>query len=218
MLTLYGKVFIMNSNSAAENLQVIRTLMERSALYRRALGPIMMLAGCMGLLAAAIGFVARIESLPAFGGFWMSVGVVVLCLAFFMVRREAIKEGEAFWSPPTRRVTAALMVPLLAGLVIGVVIAFGPGATPSGVWRLLPVWLLFYGCALHAAGFFTPGGVRVLGGMFVLGGCVFFGALNWCGWAPVAVCAHGVMGAFFGGLQLAFGLWLRFTGKDRNAA
>jgi hypothetical protein len=208
----------MNSTSAAENLQVIRTLMERATLYRRALAPIMVLAGCAGLLAAAAGWLVKIESVAAFGIYWMAVGVIVLGIAYFMTRRQAIKEGEPFWSPPTRRVTAALMAPLLAGLVIGVVIAFGLGAGQSGVWRLLPVWMLFYGCALHAAGFFTPRGVRGLGIVFVLGGCALFGALNWCGCALAPIYAHGVMGAFFGGLHLAFGLYLRFTDKDGNAA
>ena len=35
----------MNTNWAEENLKAIRTLMERSAVYRRALGPIMLMAG-----------------------------------------------------------------------------------------------------------------------------------------------------------------------------
>src|SRR6266540_1083328 len=38
----------MESNWAAENLRVIRTLMERSAVYRRALAPLMLLAGGTG--------------------------------------------------------------------------------------------------------------------------------------------------------------------------
>ena len=36
----------METNWAAEQLQTIRTLMERSAVYRRALAPIMLFAGC----------------------------------------------------------------------------------------------------------------------------------------------------------------------------
>ena len=39
----------MESNWAAEHLQTIRTLMERSAIYRRALAPIMLFAGLTGL-------------------------------------------------------------------------------------------------------------------------------------------------------------------------
>src|SRR6266446_9747026 len=39
----------MESNWAAEHLQVIRTLMERSAVYRRALAPIMIFNGIVGV-------------------------------------------------------------------------------------------------------------------------------------------------------------------------
>jgi len=46
----------MESNWAAEHLQVIRTLMERSALYRRALAPIMIFNGVVGLAAAGLGW------------------------------------------------------------------------------------------------------------------------------------------------------------------
>ncbi len=45
----------METNWAAEQLQTIRTLMERSAVYRRALAPIMLFVGFVGVLAAAIG-------------------------------------------------------------------------------------------------------------------------------------------------------------------
>ena len=58
----------MEPHSAAADLQVIRTLMERSALYRRALAPIMMLAGVMGLAGGVLCVVVPLymaESLPA---------------------------------------------------------------------------------------------------------------------------------------------------------
>ena len=45
----------MQSDWAAENLQVIRTLMERSAIYRRALGPMTTFAGGLGTAAAIAG-------------------------------------------------------------------------------------------------------------------------------------------------------------------
>ena len=45
----------MDTSWAAENLQTIRTLMERSALYRRALAPIMTYNGVVGCVAAVIG-------------------------------------------------------------------------------------------------------------------------------------------------------------------
>ena len=45
----------MEANWATDHLQVIRTLMERSALYRRALAPIMLTCGVIGIAAATAG-------------------------------------------------------------------------------------------------------------------------------------------------------------------
>ena len=53
---LYCKVGSMNDDSAAERLLVIRTLMERAAIYRRALAPIMGLLGALGSVAGALGW------------------------------------------------------------------------------------------------------------------------------------------------------------------
>ena len=128
----------MESNWAAEHLQVIRTLMERSALYRRALAPIMIFNGVVGLAAAALGWALKIGSPRAFILFWAGVSVVALAGSFLLVRRQALKESEPFWSPPTRRVTQALLPPLAAGLMIGAVICgasgFGPGQSRRA-WR-----------------------------------------------------------------------------------
>ena len=54
----------MDSNWAGEHLQVIRTLMERSAIYRRTLAPIMLLLGILGLLAAARWFSVWSQGAP----------------------------------------------------------------------------------------------------------------------------------------------------------
>ena len=48
----------MQTDWASENLQVIRTLMERSAVYRRALAPVMGLVGATGIAAGVLGVVS----------------------------------------------------------------------------------------------------------------------------------------------------------------
>src|SRR5262245_55796210 len=102
----------MESNWAADHLQVIRTLMERSALYRRALAPVMIYTGTLGVLAAVAGYVLEIPASRSFIVYWAVIAVLALAGAFLLVRRQALKEGEPFWSPPTRRVTQALLPPL----------------------------------------------------------------------------------------------------------
>ncbi len=68
-VTLYYKA-TMQSEQATEHLQVIRTLMERSAMYRRALAPIMLYVGVVGLVAAFAGWKLEIRQPQWFIGFW----------------------------------------------------------------------------------------------------------------------------------------------------
>ena len=121
----------MQSNWAADHLQIIRTLMERSALYRRALAPIMIFAGVVGLGAAALGWALKISQPASFVAYWYVVGLIGLCGAFLLMRRQAWKQAEPFWSPPTRRVAQAFLPPLTAGFLLGVMALLTPSAPSS---------------------------------------------------------------------------------------
>src|SRR5690242_8662716 len=111
----------MEPNWAAEHLQTIRTLMERSALYRRALAPIFTFVGAAGIVAAIVGWL-KVESIAAFGVYWMAVSLVAIAGALMLVRSQALKHGEKFWSPPTRRIAQAILPALLIGLVLGIAV------------------------------------------------------------------------------------------------
>jgi len=213
----------METNWAADHLQTIRTLMERSALYRRALAPIMTFAGTLGVLAAVFGCLLKIDSPRPFILYWMAVGIVAFSGSLLLVRRQALKDAEAFWSPPTRRVAHALMPPLFSGFVIGVVLHVHVATADPPLGRVLsmlwlPVgWVVLYGCAMCAAGFFTPRGLRIFGWAFILGGCGLF-AVGIPDWVSRLYFAHGIMGGFFGALHLAYGAYLYLTEKGKNAA
>ena len=205
----------MNPNWAEENLQTIRTLMERSALYRRALAPIMFLAGAMGVLAAAAGLILRLESNRAFGALWLSTAIIAVAGAFLIARRQALKDSEPFWSPPTRRVTQALVPPLFAGLCMGGLVLIICPRDIEVIAALL--WALFYGCALHAAGFFMPRGIRWFGWCFILSSCALLYILM-LAQIDFPINGHWLMGFFFGVLHLAYGAYLYLTEKGKNAA
>jgi hypothetical protein len=222
----------MSEHWAAENLRVIRTLMERSALYRRALAPVMTFAGAIGIIAALVGVFLHVESEPKFISYWCGVALVGLAGAFVLVRRQALKSAEAFWSPPTRRVATALLPCLTAGLLVGiwflVICAQSPTADPPtgmaedrGLMIVLSsIWAVFYGCALHAAGFFTSR-FALLAWIFIVGG---FGLLSGYGGAPAGSpdarwqTGHWFIGLWFGCLQLAYAIYLYFTEKRETGA
>src|SRR5437016_1185714 len=75
----------MGSNWAAEHLQVIRTLMERSAIYRRALAPIMIFNGIVGVAGGILGALLKIDSTKGFIGFWAGAGLLALGGSFLLV-------------------------------------------------------------------------------------------------------------------------------------
>ena len=188
--------------------------MERSAVYRRALAPISLFAGWLGVFTALGGLVFHFDTLRAFGCLWLAAAVVAVVGAFLIARRQAIKQGEPFWSPPTRRVAQALAPPLTAGLCLGVAFVV---AGEANDYTLALCWLLFYGCALHAAGFFMPRGVKWFGWIYISLACaclLFFAVAQ----PEIAISAHWFMGFFFGALHLAYGAYLFLTEKGKNAA
>jgi hypothetical protein len=206
----------MESNWATEHLQVIRTLMERAAVYRRALAPIMLFVGVVGVLAALGGIAMRVESMRTFGGLWLGTAVVVVAGAFLIARRQALKDREPFWSPPTRRVAQALLPPLMAGLLFSIVLlVFDVGQMR---WLFIFPNVLFYGCAVHSAGFFMPRGMKLFAWLFITLGGLALLVIPMVQNDANATLDHALMGFFFGVLHLAYGAYLYLTEKGKNAA
>jgi hypothetical protein len=207
----------MQTDWAAENLKVIRTLMERNAVYRRALAPLMGAVGLTGLAAAVVGALLQGRTARAFAAFWLVVALICIAEAFCLIRRQALKESESFWSPPTRRVVQAVSPAFFAGLMGGVIFLWLEPGGALAVWWLVPGWMALYGCGLHAAGFFMPRGFRLFGWAFIVGGCLAGTALC-LGGPPSIPMANWAMGALFGGAHLAYGVYLHFTEQRGNAA
>lgn len=208
----------MDSEWAAQNLQTIRVLMERTALYRRALAPIMVSVGCVGTGAALLGWKLEVLEPRVFIFYWLGVALGACGLALVLVRRQAIQAAEPMWSAPARRVVQAALPPLVAGLGGSLaLLTLLPGLKHASahldqvaglLW--LPLgWVVLYGCALHAAGFFIPRGIRFFGWFFIIGGCLLFAGgvpnLDRSGFP------HAIMGIFFGLLHQAYGVYLYLT-------
>jgi hypothetical protein len=203
----------MEPNWATENLQVIRTLMERATIYRRALAPIMLTAGLLGIAGGIAGWLLHFDSPRSFALFWSVICMVGIAAAFMLVRRQALKAAEPFWSPPTRRVTQAVLPSFFAGLFTVAALFLPRWSDPLQAWWPPLLWMIFYGCALHAAGFFMPRGIKLFAWIFILTGGALFLVLSGLSNVLPLHYAHGVMGIIFGGLHLAYGLYLYATGE-----
>jgi len=232
--TLCHKVTPVSPNWAEENLNTIRTLMERTALYRRTLAPIMIYLGCIGVISAVVAELGllnggrAVRAPEAVALFWLCVGGVAMLGALLLARRQALGDPEPFWSPPTRRVAQSILPMLLAGLGLGLVHALWPldadnpvfaSNSRNGAVRLIALWLICYGGALHAAGFFMERGLKLFGWCFLLAGLGLFFAVN----SPAILerltaapdrYAHLLMGICFGCGHLAYGVYLYFTEEN----
>lgn len=191
-------------------------MMERSAVYRRALGPLVGAVGLIGIAAAVVASLLPAGSAGTFAAYWMGVAAVCLAGAFLMIRRQALKDAEPFWSPPTRRAAQALSPAFVAGFVAGLIFLWVKPPGALAVWLLVPGWMVLYGCGLHAAGFFMPRGFKLFGWAFIVGGCAL-GAALFIEPTPAISLAHWAMGLLFGASHLAYGIYLHFTEKGGNA-
>ncbi|MFO1487423.1 MAG: hypothetical protein U1F65_03000 [Verrucomicrobiota bacterium] len=205
----------METQQASEHLQVIRTLMERSALYRRALAPIMVFCGAVGIVAGLVGSWLTFKTDGGFILFWSGTAVLALTGAFLLVRKQAFKDSEPLWSSPTRRVAQALLPPLLIGAFINLVGGFKlRGNDPEVQILFITVWSWLYGCALHSAGFFMVRGIRLFSWIFLISGCALF-IPTLTDRIPALPC--WMMGVLFGVSHLAYGVYLYFTENRKPA-
>lgn len=206
----------MQPDWASENLKVIRTLMERSAVYRRALTPIMAALGLTGALASTVGCFLSFSSARMLVAYWFAVGIIAIIEAFFLVRRQAVKVSEPYWSPPTRRVAQAVLPPIVAGLAAGLpflLLGENRQLIPS---LLVPVWIILYGSAMHSAGFFMPRGMKLFGWTFILSGCVLGFAVLLAAEPPSLCACNVMMGVWFGAAHLGYSIYLYYTEKSRT--
>ena len=126
------------------------------------------LAPILVYLLARVGFNAD----PTF-----TAALTVAC-ALLIVRRQALRSAEPFWTSPTKRVVSAMLPPLVAGFCLSLVSTLEPDVSINA--GLPATWALLYGAALHSAGFFISRGVRSLGWLFVLAGCaVTYADMRW---------------------------------------
>ena len=82
---------VMDPNWATDHLQVIRTLMERSAVYRRAMAPLMTFAGIVGVAAGVAGAVVDLTDARVFVVYWSAIACIALAaLACYMNGRSKV--------------------------------------------------------------------------------------------------------------------------------
>jgi hypothetical protein len=178
---------------AEENLQFIRRTMERSSTFTAVPGLGGAGMGAVGLAAAVLA--ADQSSAKRWLVVWLLAAAVAMGIGVTAMWRKAARLGAPLAGAVGRRFAMSLAAPLVAGA------ALTWGVWIHEDWALMPpVWLLLYGTGVLAGGVFSVAAVRLLG--------VAFMALGVAALATPPAWGNVWLGMGFGGLQLAFGLYI----------
>jgi hypothetical protein len=185
----------MDAYQAARNLELIRTLMERTCQYQLLTARAGLVAGSLAGAGALTFLVLDPQNPWYFGTVWAIVfaGSVLASTVSTVLRGR--QRGERVWSRPARTVLLALAPSVFAALGLSVFF-FARG---EHLW-LPGVWMFCYGQGALATSTYAPTPIRWLGVSVLLWGCVTL----WLGpaWAVV------MMGLVFGLGHVGLGLAL----------
>ncbi len=196
---------------AASQLRYIRETMQRTATFTAVPGWGGVAMGVTALGAALLA--AQQLTVVGWMRVWAAEALVGIAIGAWATARKARQSEAPLLSGQGRKFLLGLLPAVLAGIALTLAVyGFDIGPTneyfvrrgaveATASLRLLPgLWLMLYGAGVVAAGMFSVRLVPLMGGCFML-----LGALALL--AP-AVWGTAFMALGFGGLQIAFGLYI----------
>ena len=178
---------------ALDNLRYIRRAMASAGSFTAVPGWGGVGMGAIGLIAAVV---AGLQvGTRAWLATWMTAAALAGAVGGVSMYLKARRAGVPLATGPGRKFAFALSPALVAAIPLSTVLV------QTGSVRLVPgTWLLLYGAAVVAGGVFSVRPVPAMGACFM-----GLGALALC--AP-ASWGDPLLGLGFGGLHVAFGLWI----------
>ena len=167
-----------NNHSSAEDIKTIRKMMEESTKFLSLSGFSGVFLGLFAIAGAMVAWFIipeggnissedYLNSLPVNEATAIKLqmglnALVVLLLsvaaALFFSFRNATRSGRSIWTPVSKRLFINLSIPLAAGGIFALILAF-----QNHFQLIIPVFLVFYGLALINAGKFTYDEIFYLG-------------------------------------------------------
>jgi MFS family permease len=196
---------------AAEQLRVIRTMMERATIFRALSGEAAMLGGAMSLAA---GWMSEGKSGWKWGTVWLGGLLVVLLFAAWQLHRVAQAHQRPVWSHGLKVALRGALPSLVVGGFLGLLhLRYG---NLNREYFAACFWILHYGLALLAIREFAPKSMIWLGiafvatGLVAFSGVTFFQSMN-----PLLIRLgpSGLMAATFGGFHLFYGAAIVTTSR-----
>jgi hypothetical protein len=183
---------------ALDNLQFIRSTMERAGSFTAVPGWGMVVLGATAL--AASWFAGSLPVAPVYGAshsrwlwVWMFEALLAAGIGVAALLYKALRAGDTIVNGPGRRFGLSVLPPFLVGALLTLVL------WQAKQLQLLPaVWLLCYGAGVVTGGAFSMRIVPVIGICFmILGTAALFAPVGWAAW---------LLAGGFGGLHILFGL------------
>ncbi len=178
---------------AMESLEFIRTTMARSAPFTAVSGAGGIAMGVLAIVAVLVGRTAATDD--AWLATWIGSAAIAVPVGFVLMRAKARRHDLALWSAAGRRFAQGFMPAIVAGAVLTFALV------RIGAIDLVPaMWLLLYGAGVLAGSSSSVPALAWMGALFmVLGGASLFTPAEWRDlW----------LGAGFGVLQMAFGIYI----------
>ena len=190
---------------AAQNLETIRSMMQRATVYRMISGPTALFAGVLVFVTVLF---APFDSWD-WKLTWFCVAGLVMALNTMLVVAKAKKENASVFSPGLRMGLRALLPAMIIGFFIGAI-------EPRGYSPIILswVWMLCYGVALMSTGSFAPRSLWLLGAAFMLSGLYCF--YRWPTGFHESIGGSTLMAITFGGYHLIYGLYVIFIENKRS--
>ena len=193
-----------SQQTAIEHLRVIRSLLEKSQVYRAVSAPAALCGGLLALAASYAALHAHKFSTHLFLVQWLVILGITSALNFFLLHREAIGRSQPFFSEGMRMALRAFLPPMLVGGVLGVcLIWFSDDVNLASL-----VWILCYGLALLSTSHFSPRSLVRLGWAFLIVGSVltieYFAQVGFASPISSTTPASLFLGSTFGLLHVAY--------------
>jgi len=176
---------------ALDNLQFIRSTMERAGSFTAVPGWGMVVVGCTAL--AATWLATRQARDADWLAVWLGEAVLGVIVGGAAMVQKARVANDPLLSGPGRRFGLSFLPPIVVGALLTIALH------RVGLFPLMPgMWLLLYGTAVATAGAFSVRIVPLMGVCFmVLGAAALIAPSRLWPW---------FMAAGFGGLNIAFGI------------
>lgn len=161
------------AREAADQLRMIRKMMERATIYRALTGETALIGGALALLAAW-------GSERKYAHDWLLIWLLGLGLAvafhvFQLWRASCANHATSMWSTGLRTALRCALPSLVAGGILGVLACKFISPIPREMAACF--WITHYGIALLSIREFTPKSMVWLGWAFVIFGIAVFSML-----------------------------------------